>query len=146
MSLKGNNESTTFVSPVPSIPGRLRIPNVQEMVKREAWRVPEIYIRNNIDMGNAIRMHHLSPQIPIIDLAMLRNGSKEELLKLDMACKDWGFFQKWSNERYKSVEHRVVANKTKVRSVHEVILMPSIEKMVEPNTVGDLVNRYLQRR
>ncbi|KAK7258603.1 hypothetical protein RIF29_24184 [Crotalaria pallida] len=148
------------------------------MVRIDPKRVPEIFIRNDIDKGDATRMHHLSPQIPIIDFAMLREGSQEELLKLDMACKDWGFFQpssvqdlqsitkafgfaanqsklrdsllreKWSNERYKSVEHRVVANKIKVRSVHEVILTPSTEKIVEPNSLGDgdLVNLYLQRR
>ncbi|KAK7258602.1 hypothetical protein RIF29_24183 [Crotalaria pallida] len=76
-----------------SLKGQMRIPNVQEMVKRDPERVPEIYIRNNIDMGDAKRVDHLSSQIPIIDLAMLKSGSNEELLKLDMACKDWGFFQ-----------------------------------------------------
>ncbi|KAK7258598.1 hypothetical protein RIF29_24179 [Crotalaria pallida] len=149
MSLKVVNKPITddmkdqppkFILPKPTW-----IPNVQEMVKNDPSLVPEMYIRNKPVTGNVKRF--VPAQIPVIDLAMLRKGSKEELLKLDMACKDWGFFQKWSNLKYKSVEHRVVANKTKLRSVHEVILMPSSETMhPEPNNVADYVNRYLKRK
>ncbi|KAL2336583.1 hypothetical protein Fmac_011029 [Flemingia macrophylla] len=38
-------------------------------------------------------MPHLSSEVPVIDLALLSNGNKMELLKLDVACKEWGFFQ-----------------------------------------------------
>uniref|UniRef100_K7MT66 Non-haem dioxygenase N-terminal domain-containing protein n=1 Tax=Glycine max TaxID=3847 RepID=K7MT66_SOYBN len=38
-------------------------------------------------------MPHLSSEIPVIDLSLLSNRNTKELLKLDIACKDWGFFQ-----------------------------------------------------
>jgi len=38
-------------------------------------------------------MPQLSSEIPVIDFTLLSNGSMEELLKLEIACKEWGFFQ-----------------------------------------------------
>ncbi|KAI4354532.1 hypothetical protein L6164_003385 [Bauhinia variegata] len=73
----------------PSIP----VPNVQEMVKKEPWQVPQRYVRSQEEMDKVIDMSHLSSEIPVIDLSLLSCGNKEELLKLDVACKDWGFFQ-----------------------------------------------------
>jgi hypothetical protein len=37
--------------------------------------------------------HHLSSEIPIIDFSLLSKGHQEELNKLDLACREWGFFQ-----------------------------------------------------
>ncbi|KAK7256920.1 hypothetical protein RIF29_30506 [Crotalaria pallida] len=69
------------------------VPNVQEMVKKHPLLVPERYIRSPEEMENNKIMHHLSPFIPLIDFGLLKKGDKEELLKLDFACKEWGFFQ-----------------------------------------------------
>ncbi|KAI4354531.1 hypothetical protein L6164_003384 [Bauhinia variegata] len=73
----------------PSIP----VSNVQEMVKKEPWQVPQRYVRSQEEMDKIIDMSHLSSEIPVIDLSLLSCGNKEELLKLDAACKEWGFFQ-----------------------------------------------------
>ncbi|KAK7258599.1 hypothetical protein RIF29_24180 [Crotalaria pallida] len=70
------------------------IPNVQEMVKKDPFLVPPEYIRDKpIHAGTEKCLSHLSHEIPVIDLSMLRKGCKKELRKLDMACKKWGYFQ-----------------------------------------------------
>lgn len=38
-------------------------------------------------------LSHLSSEIPIIDFPLLSEGNQEGLMKLDMACKEWGLFQ-----------------------------------------------------
>ncbi|EXC14805.1 Protein SRG1 [Morus notabilis] len=42
-------------------------------------------------------MSHLSSEVPVINLSLLSKGNKEELMKLDLACKEWGFFQAIKN-------------------------------------------------
>ncbi|XP_024189850.1 2-oxoglutarate-dependent dioxygenase 11 isoform X1 [Rosa chinensis] len=69
------------------------LPNVQEMVRSDPFQVPERYIRNEKDIANdADLCPQLSSEVPIIDFSLLSNGNKEELHKLDQACKEWGFF------------------------------------------------------
>lgn len=70
------------------------VPNVQEMVRSDPLQVPKRYIRNEEDMPKEADIcHHLSSEIPIIDFSLLSKGYEEELNKLDLACKQWGFFQ-----------------------------------------------------
>jgi hypothetical protein len=73
----------------PSLP----VPNVQEMVKINPLQVPKRYVRNQEEMEKENYMPQLSSEIPVIDLTLLSNGNLEELQKLDIACKEWGFFQ-----------------------------------------------------
>lgn len=68
-------------------------PNVQELVRNDPLRVPKRFVKNEEEMEKVNYMPHLSSQIPLIDMALLSCGNKEELLKLDIACKEWGFFQ-----------------------------------------------------
>lgn len=71
-------------------------PNVQEMVRSNPLKIPEKFILKNIDQQdkpNNTRHNLSSDDIPIIDLSLLSSGHKEELNKLDLACKEWGFFQ-----------------------------------------------------
>lgn len=85
----------------PSVP----VPNVQEMVKKDPLHVPERYVRNQEDGPLTNDMSHLSSEIPVIDLSLLSAGDNEELNKLDLACKEWGFFQVHKKEAY----HRTIA-------------------------------------
>jgi hypothetical protein len=79
-------EAPTFA---PSLP----VPNVQEMVKTNPLQVPKRYVRNQEEMEKVNYTPHLSSEIPVIDLTLLSNGNTEELLKLEIACREWGFFQ-----------------------------------------------------
>ncbi|KAK7256769.1 hypothetical protein RIF29_30237 [Crotalaria pallida] len=86
MTLEAEMEQTIFA---PSIP----VPSVQEIVKKDPLQVPEKYVRGHEEIEKDKHMPHLSSEIPVIDLALLSDGNEEELSKLDMACKEWGFFQ-----------------------------------------------------
>lgn len=78
----------------PSYATSLPVPNVQEMVMGDPLKVPERYLRNEEDMPESANItSHLSTEIPILDFSLLSEGNQEELMKLDLACKDWGFFQ-----------------------------------------------------
>ncbi|XP_062005302.1 protein SRG1-like [Rosa rugosa] len=71
----------------------LPVPNVQELVRNDPLQVPKRYIRNEEDMPKEADLcHHLSSEIPIIDVSLLSKGDNEELRKFDLACKEWGFF------------------------------------------------------
>ncbi|KAL0922241.1 hypothetical protein M5K25_006212 [Dendrobium thyrsiflorum] len=67
--------------------------SVQEIVRKNPETVPERYVRNKEDEGGDDLLPHLFLDIPVIDLFLLASGDEEELKKLDMACRDWGFFQ-----------------------------------------------------
>ncbi|MED6106679.1 hypothetical protein PIB30_006623 [Stylosanthes scabra] len=77
----------------PTYASSLPVPNVQEMVKNNPLEVPERYIRTTQELEKVNCLTHLSSQIPVIDFSLLSSGNSEELLNLDIACKEWGFFQ-----------------------------------------------------
>ncbi|KAF3449159.1 hypothetical protein FNV43_RR09887 [Rhamnella rubrinervis] len=86
-TVEGDDDGPSFATSLP-------VPNVQEMVMRDPLEIPERYLRNKEDMPkSAHNTSHLSSQIPVIDFSSLTQGNQEELMKLDLACKDWGFFQ-----------------------------------------------------
>lgn len=86
-----NVDAPTYV---PSIP----VPNVQELVRKDPVHVPERYVRNQEDRTQVNEIPHLSSEIPVVDLSLLSTGDVKELNKLDLACKDWGFFQVYKKE------------------------------------------------
>ncbi|XWS59841.1 hypothetical protein CRYUN_Cryun08bG0156600 [Craigia yunnanensis] len=81
-----NEEAPTYA---PSIP----VPNVQELVRKDPFQVPQRYVRDLENRPKDTDMSHLSSLIPVIDLSLLLMGNEEELNKLDLACQRWGFFQ-----------------------------------------------------
>lgn len=71
-------------------------PNVQEMVRSDPLQVPETFLvsrKEEDEPKSTADAFDLSSKIPILDLSLLSSGHKEELNKLDQACKEWGFFQ-----------------------------------------------------
>ncbi|XVE61920.1 hypothetical protein DITRI_Ditri06bG0076900 [Diplodiscus trichospermus] len=85
-TLAENEEAPTYA---PSVP----VPNVQELVRKDPFQVPEKYIRDQENRPKDADMSHLSSFIPVIDLSLLLMGNVDELNKLDLACQQWGFFQ-----------------------------------------------------
>ncbi|KAL2558033.1 2-oxoglutarate (2OG) and Fe(II)-dependent oxygenase superfamily protein [Forsythia ovata] len=71
----------------------LPVPSVQEIVRNDANNVPERYIKYLEDRPLSSEKCPVSLDIPIINLSLLTNGDEDERKKLDLACKDWGFFQ-----------------------------------------------------
>ncbi|KAK7407479.1 hypothetical protein VNO78_09430 [Psophocarpus tetragonolobus] len=69
-----------------------RVPFVQELVKQPIAKVPEQYVRLNLEPTVEDDQTSL-PQVPVIDRSKLFSEDATELEKLDQACKEWGFFQ-----------------------------------------------------
>ncbi|KAJ0263305.1 2-oxoglutarate [Hirschfeldia incana] len=72
------------------------VPSVQEMVKETTVKtVPQRYIRSDLDKTEITDESGPRTEIPIIDLNLLRSSAymDSEINKLDLACKEWGFFQ-----------------------------------------------------
>ncbi|CAN7033257.1 unnamed protein product [Brassica rapa subsp. trilocularis] len=70
------------------------VPSVQEMVKEKlTTTVPLRYVRSDLDKGDIDG--DLRTEIPIIDMNLLCSltSMDAEIHKLDLACKEWGFFQ-----------------------------------------------------
>ncbi|CAH2077994.1 unnamed protein product, partial [Thlaspi arvense] len=70
------------------------VPSVQEMVKEKmSTTIPLRYVRSDLDKAEIDG--DLSTEIPIIDLNRLCSSTTMdfEIDKLDLACKEWGFFQ-----------------------------------------------------
>ncbi|KAG4936663.1 hypothetical protein JHK85_051582 [Glycine max] len=93
MSLNVDEDLVTEMEEAPTLAPSIPLENVQEMVRNDPFHVPIGYVTSQEELEKANYMPHLSSEIPVIDLALLSNGNKEELLKFDVACKEWGFFQ-----------------------------------------------------
>ncbi|KAJ0102249.1 hypothetical protein Patl1_06430 [Pistacia atlantica] len=77
----------------------LPVPSVQEIVRNDSQIVPEKYIQERKDRPTLdSEFSPNSSEIPVINFSLLENGDEDELGKLDIACKEWGFFQKLSDE------------------------------------------------
>lgn len=68
-------------------------PYIQESVKNDPFKVPQRYTRSEEVIQKSLSMPQLTSHLPVIDFALLLDRNKDELSKLDIACKEWGFFQ-----------------------------------------------------
>lgn len=93
MSLNVDEDLVTEMEEAPTLAPSIPLENVQEMVRNDPFHVPIGYVTSQEELEKANYMPHLSSEIPVIDLSLLSNRNTKELLKLDIACKDWGFFQ-----------------------------------------------------
>ncbi|KAL0698357.1 hypothetical protein Bca4012_054479 [Brassica carinata] len=79
------------------------VPSVQEMVKEKlTTTLPPRYVRSDLDKGEIDG--DLRAEIPIIDMNLLCSSTSmdAEIHKLDLACKEWGFFQASFLDKFKS--------------------------------------------
>ncbi|KAH7659169.1 (S)-norcoclaurine synthase protein [Dioscorea alata] len=76
--------------------GSLPVPNVQSLAaSKEFTEIPGRYVRPEIIDSPVLDSVAKHGDIPIIDLSRLDHlqHSNDEILKLSLACEDWGFFQ-----------------------------------------------------
>ncbi|XP_020086196.1 protein SRG1-like [Ananas comosus] len=72
----------------------LPVQSVQELVRRDPSSVPERYIRDHAERPKDRGVvSAITPDIPVIDFSLLSGGHEDERKRLDLACKEWGFFQ-----------------------------------------------------
>ncbi|KAJ0251017.1 2-oxoglutarate [Hirschfeldia incana] len=72
------------------------VPSVQEMVKEKLIKkVPARYVRSDLDKAEMACDSGLKAEIPVIDMSRLCSSTTmdSEIENLDLACKEWGFFQ-----------------------------------------------------
>ncbi|WRX17241.1 Oxoglutarate/iron-dependent dioxygenase - like 10 [Theobroma cacao] len=99
--------------------GSLPVENVQALASKNLKDIPSRYIRPEVEF-DVIALDE-SLEIPVIDMSKL--GHADELEKLHLACKDWGFFQ--------LINHGVgdeVIEKMKI-DIQEFFELPLEEKM-----------------
>ncbi|KAM0934166.1 putative (S)-norcoclaurine synthase [Dioscorea sansibarensis] len=76
--------------------GSLRVPNVQSLVaSKDFTQIPGRYVRPEINDSPVLDDVAKHGDIPIIDLSRLDylQHPQDEILKLGLACEEWGFFQ-----------------------------------------------------
>lgn len=75
--------------------GSLPVENVQALASDNSRGIPMQYIRSEVSSDDVL--DDRSVQIPVIDMSKLVNDQllhdDDELAKLHLACKTWGFFQ-----------------------------------------------------
>ncbi|KAJ9564871.1 hypothetical protein OSB04_000837 [Centaurea solstitialis] len=73
----------------------LLVPSVQELAKKPLTEVPSRYVRPHDGAPVISRLSPAMTEVPIIDMQRLasKESCNDELEKLHLACKDWGFFQ-----------------------------------------------------
>lgn len=85
----------TEVESVMEYGGSLPVENVQQLSSHNSKDIPHRYVRPELEIEKVSFDESL--QIPVIDMSKLDTGISrvydQELLKLHLACKEWGFFQ-----------------------------------------------------
>ncbi|KAL5795241.1 hypothetical protein ACOSQ2_000061 [Xanthoceras sorbifolium] len=110
--------------------GSLPVENVQALASNNLEDIPPRYIRSEAESSEVLIDGSL--QIPVIDMSKFVDDDNDELTKLHLACKDWGFFQ--------LINHGVseeVIEKMKI-DIQEFFKLPLEEKMAcaqLPNTI-----------
>ncbi|KAL0704364.1 hypothetical protein Bca4012_070789 [Brassica carinata] len=110
------------------------VPSVQEMVEEKViTTVPPRYVQPDQDKSGVTDDSGLIPNIPIIDMKRLCSSaakdSDSEVQKLDLACKEFGFFQ-GSCTHLQLVNHGIdltFLDKTKLET-HDLFNLPMEEK------------------
>ncbi|KAI3686870.1 hypothetical protein L1987_80559 [Smallanthus sonchifolius] len=73
----------------------LLVPSVQELAKEHLINIPPRYVHPDQEPQVLPRLPSSLHEVPVIDMERLasEDSVNDELEKLHLACKDWGFFQ-----------------------------------------------------
>ncbi|XP_031130300.1 protein SRG1-like isoform X2 [Ipomoea triloba] len=112
----------------PKFGSSLPVPCVQELAKESPEIIiPTRYVREDLEpLPLAVK------QIPVINMANLLKGKSEELKKMDIASKEWGFFQLINHGVSSSLVEKV---KTETKDIFH---LPMEEKKKFWQKPGDL--------
>lgn len=86
------------MAPVPLSPVKVgHIDDVQELRNAKPTTIPERFVRDMTERPTLATALSSTSDIPVIDFSKLIKGDKDEvhseILKLGIACEEWGFFQ-----------------------------------------------------
>lgn len=113
--------------------GSLPVENVQALASKNLKDVPSRYIRPEVQFDEVSIDESL--RIPVIDMSKLvadQPGQQDELDKLHLACKEWGFFL--------LINHGVLgeAIENMKRDLQEFFKLPLEEKMACAQTANNI--------
>ncbi|KAI3691736.1 hypothetical protein L6452_31538 [Arctium lappa] len=113
--------------------GSIPVDNVQALASKDLKDVPIRYIRPEIESDEVLTDESL--QIPVIDISKLcvarERGYDDELAKLHVACRDWGFFQLINHGVSKSID-------AMKKVIEEFFNLPLEEKMKYAQTPNNI--------
>ncbi|PKI43459.1 hypothetical protein CRG98_036216 [Punica granatum] len=115
--MAGSDNVVVEAEDVPIYVSSLPVPNVQEMVRENPLRVPERYLRTKEEISES-EPGYVNPMLPVLDLSLLVDGNAQELDKLDLACKDWGFFQGYGHTNVETKDQKLDWSDTLVLAVY----------------------------
>ncbi|XWS74941.1 hypothetical protein CRYUN_Cryun01aG0041700 [Craigia yunnanensis] len=110
----------------------LPVPSIHEIVRNDSHSIPERYIQEHKDRPQVSENLPASLEIPVIDFSLLVKGDEDERRKLDLAFKEWGFFQITNHGIAREVLHKM---KTAVAAFFE---LPLNEKKKYAMAANDL--------
>lgn len=116
---------------VASLGGSVLVPSVQELAREPLISVPPRYVRDDQDPP-IISDATCLPELPVIDMQSLVSQDTVELQKLDLACKQWGFFQLVNHGVSNSLVEKVKSE------IQEFFRLPMEEKKKFWQEPGDL--------
>lgn len=117
-------ESSECVGGLDAGRSSLPVENVQSLASKNLNAIPPRYIREEAESDDLLDDESL--QIPVIDMKQLvvgQVGYEDEMKRLHLACKDWGFFQ--------LINHGALEEIEKMKKVtEEFFKLPLEERML----------------
>ncbi|XP_050220482.1 protein SRG1 [Mercurialis annua] len=116
------------MAPSPLMVGQ--IDDVQELTKSKPTKIPHRFVRDKTERPILNTPLSSPDSIPVIDFSKLLKGNKYEILQLEKACQEWGFFQ--------VVKHGIdLSLLEKIEEVaNEFFMLPLEEKQKYPMAPG----------
>ncbi|KAF5752212.1 hypothetical protein HS088_TW01G00119 [Tripterygium wilfordii] len=125
------------MAPAPTSPIKVgHIDDVQELRKSKPATIPQRFVREMNERPTLQPSSSSTNDIPIIDFSKLKNGNKDEILHLEMACKEWGFFQ--AHDSVQVINHEIDIDllESIERLAKDFFMLPLEEKQKYPMAPG----------
>ncbi|KAK7850672.1 protein LATERAL BRANCHING OXIDOREDUCTASE 1 [Quercus suber] len=125
------------MAPVPLSPVKVgHIDDVQELRNAKPTTIPERFVRDMTERPTLATALSSTSDIPVIDFSKIIKGDKDEvhseILKLGIACEEWGFFQVINHD----IELSLLESIEKLAK--EFFMLPLEEKQKYPMIPGTL--------
>ncbi|XP_023752820.1 S-norcoclaurine synthase 1 [Lactuca sativa] len=118
--------------------GSIPVDNVQALASKDLKDIPIRYIRPEIESEEVLTDESL--QIPVIDISKLavagKPGYDDELDKLHLACKNWGFFQ--------LINHGITESIDAMKKVTEEFFKLPLEEKINCAQIPSSIEGYGQ--
>ncbi|XP_030500834.2 S-norcoclaurine synthase 1 [Cannabis sativa] len=124
--------------------GSLPIKCVQDLASKNQTEIPPRYLRPETELDPVLVIESL--ELPIIDMTKLIGDNQhqwhhDELAKLHLACKEWGFFQLINHEVHEEIIEKV---KIDIEEFSKLSLVTKKDYAQQPNDIEGYGQAYIQ--